>query len=164
VSNRNCRSLNLSVKKRRPVVKQTCAAGVICCAGRRRAHYIFALGPRSGDGISRGWVQCRHGRGICCSVGNSWARAGIYGAGTRVSGAEGRVPEAGAEVFLLGVKCRHLVGEVLDLLQKCGVVGGWTNASERRLGCHLGGAVRTGGCGVQAALLLTGEYGLHVGG
>jgi hypothetical protein len=66
------------------------------------------------------------------------------------------VPEAGAETDLLGAECRHLAGEGVDLLQKCGV-GGWTNGSERRLGCHLGDAVRTAGFGVQAALLLTGE-------
>jgi hypothetical protein len=84
-------------------------------------------------------------------------------AGTRVPGAEGRVLWAGPETVLPGAECRHLAGEVVDLLQKCGV-GGWTNASERRLGCHLGDAVRTAGCGVQAALLLTGEGGLYVGG
>jgi hypothetical protein len=89
--------------------------------------------------------------------------AGIFGGGTRVPGVEGRVPEAGAEAVLLGAECRHLAGEVLDLLQKCGV-GGWTNASQRWLGCDLRDAVRTAGCGVQAAFLLTGEYGLYVGG
>jgi hypothetical protein len=87
----------------------------------------------------------------------------IPGAGTRVPGAEGTVPEAGAETVLLGAECRHLAEEVVDLLQKCGVVGGLTNVSERRLGCHFGDAVRTAGCGVQAALLLTGENGLYVG-
>jgi hypothetical protein len=92
------------------------------------------------------------------------ARARIVGAGTRVPGAEGRVPEVGAETVLLGVECHHLAREVVDLLQKCGVVGGWTNASERRLGCHHGDAVRTAGCGIQAALLLTSENGLYVGG
>jgi hypothetical protein len=46
-------------------------------------------------------------------------------------------------------------------MQKCGV-GWWTNASERRLGCHLGDAVLTVDCGVQAALLLTAEDGLYV--
>jgi hypothetical protein len=92
------------------------------------------------------------------------ARAGIYGAGTRVPGAEGRVPEAGAEAVLLGAEYRHLAGEVLDLLQKCSVVGGWTNATKRRLGCDLGDAVRTPDCGVQATLMLTGEIALYVGG
>jgi hypothetical protein len=76
----------------------------------------------------------------------------------------GRIPEAGAETVLLGAECRLLAREVVDLLQKCGVVGWWTNASERRLGCNLWDAVRTAGCGVQAALLLTGENGLYVGG
>jgi hypothetical protein len=91
------------------------------------------------------------------------AGAGISGARARFPGAEGRVPEFGAEAVLLGAECRHLAGEVLDLLQKCGV-GGWTYTSELRLGCHLGDAVHTAGCGVQAALLLTGENGLYVGG
>jgi hypothetical protein len=52
------------------------------------------------------------------------SRTGISGAGVRVSGAEGRVPEAGTEAVLLGAECRHLAGEVLYLLQQCGVVGG----------------------------------------
>jgi hypothetical protein len=30
---------------------------------RRRVGYTFALGLRSGDGTSRGWVRCRLGRG-----------------------------------------------------------------------------------------------------
>jgi hypothetical protein len=51
------------------------------------------------------------------------AKAGISGTGMRVSGAEERVPEAGAEAVLLGAECHHLTGEVLDLLLKCGVVG-----------------------------------------
>jgi hypothetical protein len=56
----------------------------------------------------------------------------------RGSDAGARNPEAGAEVVLLGAECHRLAGEVLDLLQKCGVVGGWTNASERQLRCDLG--------------------------
>jgi hypothetical protein len=63
-------------------------------------------------------------------------------------------------MVLLAAECRHLTGEVLDLLQMCGVVVGWTNASEPRLVCHLRDAVRTAGCGVQAALLRTGEKSL----
>jgi hypothetical protein len=35
------------------------AALVSSAGGRRRARYTFALGPRSGDGTSRGWVLCR---------------------------------------------------------------------------------------------------------
>jgi hypothetical protein len=130
-----------------PVVS---AALVPSAGGRRRARYTFALGLRSSDGTSRGWVWCHLGtvRMPC--------------AGTRVTGAGG-VPEASAETVLLSAECRHLAGEVVDLLQNCGVVG-WTNGSERRLGCHLGDAVRTAGCGVQAALLLTGENGLYIGG
>jgi hypothetical protein len=42
--------------------------------------------------------------------------------------------------------------------------GGWINASEGRLRCDLRDAVRIEGCGVKAALLLTGENGLYVGG
>jgi hypothetical protein len=58
------------------------------------------------------------------------AEAGILGAGSWVSGAEARVPEAGAKAALLGTECSHLAGEVLDPLQKCGVVrGGPTLAS-----------------------------------
>jgi hypothetical protein len=75
------------------------------------------------------------GRGSAVWSAISGAGAGIFGAGTSVSGAEGRVPEAGAEAVLLGAECRHLAGEVPDLLQKCGVVGAWTDASDRRLGC-----------------------------
>jgi hypothetical protein len=56
----------------------------------------------------------------------------------------------------------YLAGEVLDLLQKCGFVGEWTNASERQLGCDLIDTVHTVGCGVQAALLLTSDNGLYV--
>jgi hypothetical protein len=51
------------------------------------------------------------------------AGAWIYVAGARVSGAEGRFPETGAEVVLLGAECCYLAGEVLDLLQMCDVVG-----------------------------------------
>jgi hypothetical protein len=72
--------------------------------------------------------------------------------------------EAGAEAVLLGAECRQLAGEVLDLLQKCGVFGWWTNASELQLGCDLRDAVRTADCGVQATLLLTGENGRILGG
>jgi hypothetical protein len=56
------------------------------------------------------------------------------------------------------------MGEVLDSLQKSGAVGEWTDASERRLGCDVGDAVRTVGCRVQAALGLASEDGLKVGG
>jgi hypothetical protein len=107
-----------------------CAALVSSAGFMRRARYTFALGPRSGDGTNRGWVRCRHRRGICCFSAIPGAGARISGAGRRVPGAEGRVPEAGPEVVLIGTDCRHLAGEVLDLLQKCGVFGGWTNASE----------------------------------
>jgi hypothetical protein len=64
---------------------------------------------------------------------------------------------------MFGAECRHLSGEVLDLLQKCDVRE-WTNASVRRLGCDFRDAVRKAGYGVQAALLLSGENGLYVGG
>jgi hypothetical protein len=66
------------------------------------------------------------------------------------------------EAVVLGAVCRHLAGKVLDLLQKCGVVGG--RSSELLLRCDLGDAIRTGGCSVQAALVLTGEIGLYVEG
>jgi hypothetical protein len=72
------------------------------------------------------------GYGVALGGGSAvWSKipgagAGISDAGTRVPGAEGRVPEAGAETVLLGAECRHLAGEVVDLLQKCGVVGGGT--------------------------------------
>jgi hypothetical protein len=48
----------------------------------------------------------------------------IPGAGTRVPGPEGRVLEAGVEMVLFGAECRELAREVVDLLQKCDVVGG----------------------------------------
>jgi hypothetical protein len=89
---------------------------------------------------------------------------GISGAGTRILGAERRISDAGAEAVLLGAECRHLAGEVLDLLQKCGVVGGWTNASKRRMGFDLRVAVLTACFGFQAALILTVESGQYVEG
>jgi hypothetical protein len=61
-------------------------------------------------------------------------------------------------------ECRHLVIEVLDLLLECGAVRERTNAGKRRLGCDLGGTVRTEGCRVQARLRLEGEHSLDVGG
>jgi hypothetical protein len=66
------------------------------------------------------------------------ARAGISLTGLRVCGAEGRVPEVGAEAALLGSECCHLTGEVLDFLLECDAVEGWCNTSEPRLGCDLG--------------------------
>jgi hypothetical protein len=60
LSTRNCRLLDLSAMKRRPVIaEQTCAAGYVCCVslpagGRRRVEYTSALLPRNGDGTSRG--------------------------------------------------------------------------------------------------------------
>jgi hypothetical protein len=68
----------------------------------------------------------------------SGAGAGIPGAGAKVPGAQVRVLEGGAKAVLLGGECCHLAGEVLDPLQKCGVVRGWTNATERQLRCDLG--------------------------
>jgi hypothetical protein len=75
-------------------------------------------------------VPAEGGYGVATGGGSSvWsaipgAGVRIPGAGTRVAGAEGRVPEAGAETVLLGAECRHLAREFVDLLQKCGVVGG----------------------------------------
>jgi hypothetical protein len=54
--------------------------------------------------------------------------------------------------------------EVLDSLQKCGAVGGWTSARYRRLECDLRDVVCTAGCGIQSALGLADENGLNVGG
>jgi hypothetical protein len=73
-------------------------------------------------------VPAEGGSGVA-SRGGSAVWSAIPGAGAGISGAEGRVPEAGAEVVLLGVESRHLAGEVLDLLQKCGVVGGVVDQS-----------------------------------
>jgi hypothetical protein len=75
------------------------------------------------------------------------AWAGVPGTGELVSGAEARVPEAGPKAFLLSAECSYLAGE-LHPLQKCSVVWGWASASERRLGCNLGDAVRAAGSGV----------------
>jgi hypothetical protein len=61
---------------------------------------------------------------LLMSEGGSSVWSAIPGAGVRIPGAEGRVPEAGAETVLLGAECCHLVREVIDLLQKCDVVGG----------------------------------------
>jgi hypothetical protein len=74
------------------------------------------------------------------------------------AGAAGRVSEAGAEVVLLVTECCHPAGEFLDLLHECG--GRLTNASERRLRCGLGDAIRVVGCGVQTALAVPSEDGL----
>jgi hypothetical protein len=70
------------------------------------------------------------------------------------------VPGSGVRVGLLGTECYHLAGEVLNTLQKCGAVAEWDNARDCRLGCGLVDA----DSGVQAALGLAGEDGLHVGG
>jgi hypothetical protein len=80
-----------------------------------------------------------------------------------VSATWARIPGAGARAGPLGAEYCHLAGEVLDKLQKCGAVGVWDNISERRLGCGLGDAVRTGIRGVQVALVLAGENGLYAG-
>jgi hypothetical protein len=64
------------------------------------------------------------GKGSAVRSAIPGAGARIYDAGARVPGGEGSVPEAGAEAVLLGAECHHLSGEVLDLLQKCGIVGG----------------------------------------
>jgi hypothetical protein len=51
------------------------SAPLVSSAGsRRRARYTFALGLRSGDDTSTGWMRCRLGRGILCLVGDSWGR------------------------------------------------------------------------------------------
>jgi hypothetical protein len=95
-----------------------------------------------------------------------WARVGISGAGAGVSetgvglsGAQGRVYVACAEAVLLSVECRFMTGEV-----KCSAVVRWCNASEIRLGCDLGDAVRTVSCGIHAALWVTSDQGLYVWG
>jgi hypothetical protein len=130
VSTGNCRLLYLSVTKWRPVVvEQTCAAGdaaasvslLVVGAGRStllRSGSQAAMVPAEGGcGVASGG-----GSAVRSAIPGTGAR--ISGAGTRVPGAEGKVPEAGAEAVLLGAECRHVAEEVLDLLQKCGVVGG----------------------------------------
>jgi hypothetical protein len=97
-------------------------------------------------------------------VGITGAGARDTWAGTMVPGAELRVPKGGAKAVLFSGECCQLAGKVLDSLQKCGAVRGWTNGRERRVGCDLGDAVRKAGCGVQAAFWLAGEDGLNVGG
>jgi hypothetical protein len=79
------------------------------------------------------------------------------------AGAEGRVPEAGAEAALPVTECCHLAGEFLDLLHECGV-GRLTDASKCQLRCGLGDAIRVVGCSVQAALAVPSEDGLYIGG
>jgi hypothetical protein len=54
------------------------------------------------------------------------------------------------------------VGEVLDPLQKFGVVREWINASERLLGVLPRVCVPSAGCSVQVALWLAGENVLYV--
>jgi hypothetical protein len=95
---------------------------------------LLRLGPEAAMVPAEGGCGVALGGGSAARSAIPGARVGISGAGTRVPGAEGRVPEAGAKAVLLGAECRHLAGEVLDFLQKCGVIMGWTNASERRLG------------------------------
>jgi hypothetical protein len=92
-----------------------------------------------------------------CSVisgGGSAAWAVVPAAGARI-------PGAGARAGLLGAECCHLAGQVLVTPQKCGAVGEWNSAHERRLGCGLEVVVRTVGRGVQVALGLAGENGLY---
>jgi hypothetical protein len=73
-------------------------------------------------------------------------------------------PRAEAKAVLLGAQRCHLVGEVLDPLQKYGAVEGWTNAHERRLECDLLDDVHTAGCGVEATLGLAGGNACTLGG
>jgi hypothetical protein len=92
VSNRNFRLLSLSVMKRRPVVVvQTYAAVDVRCVSFPACGTL--LGP-GGDDTSRGWMQCHLGRG-------SAVRAAVPGTGSRVQGAEAKIPEAGAKSVLL---------------------------------------------------------------
>jgi hypothetical protein len=91
------------------------------------------------------------------------ARTGISGVMVQVSCVGGKVPEAFAGAVFLGAGRRHLTGEFRDFLLNCSCVEGWSDAGQCRLGCDLGDAVRTAGCGVQAAVFLAGEVGLYVG-
>jgi hypothetical protein len=102
------------------------------------------LGLQSGDSTSRGECSVISERG-------SAVRTAVHGAEAGIHGDEARVPDVSAKAVLFGAECYHLAGEVVDSMQKCGVVGWWANASERRLVCILGDAVRTAGYGVQAA-------------
>jgi hypothetical protein len=118
-STRNCRSLSWSVTKKRPVVvAQTCAAVDFRCVsspagGRRRAEYTFV--PGSEAAMVPAEDECS-----IISGGDSAAR-------TAVPGAVAGIPGAGAKAVLLGADCCQLAGEVLDPLQKYGVVGGGVN-------------------------------------
>jgi hypothetical protein len=47
------------------------------------------------------------------------------------------IPEAGEKAVLFGAEGCNLAVEALDLLQMCGVVGGWTNTRDHGLGCDL---------------------------
>jgi hypothetical protein len=58
-----------------------------------------------------------------------------------------------------GDECCHLVGDILDNLQKCFSVGQWRKARERRLGFSLNNEFWAAGCGVEFALGLTGKDG-----
>jgi hypothetical protein len=104
------------------------------------------------------------GRGTLLLSGSEAAMVRAEGGCRVASGGVSAVPGAGQGSLVLQQGSPHLAGEVLYFLQKCGVVGGWTNASKHQLGCNLGDVVCTAGCGIQAAPILNGENGLYVGG
>jgi hypothetical protein len=157
VSSRNCRLLDLSVTKRRPVVvEQTCATGDGCCfsfpaGGRRSAGFTCSRAPK------RRWYQQRVGA------------VSLRGRGSRVL-EQGSMELRGKSLKLVrGRSCSALSAATWRerswvSCRRAVLLGGWTNASERPLGCDLGDAVRTAGCGFQAALVLTGENGLYARG
>jgi hypothetical protein len=85
---------------------------------------LWRSGPETAMVLTVGGCVVASGGGSAVLVAVPGAGAGITGAGARVPVAERRVSKTGAEAVLLGAECRHLAGEVIDLLQKCGVVEG----------------------------------------
>jgi hypothetical protein len=57
----------------------------------------------------------------------------------------------GQQLVVVRAECCHLVGEVLDMLQKYNAVVEWGNGRKRQLGCALDDVVCTEGCGIQVA-------------
>jgi hypothetical protein len=100
------------------------AAFVSSAGGRLWAGYNLRSGSEAAMVPAEGGCGVASGGGSAIRATVPGAGAVISGAGARVPGAERRDPESGVEVVLLGAGCRHLAGEVLDRLKKCGVVWG----------------------------------------
>jgi hypothetical protein len=88
------------------------------------------------------------GRGSAVRPPAAESGAGNLGIETSVSRVRVEHLKVAVEAVLSSAECSQLVGEVSDLLPKCGVLRWLTNASESRLDFNLGDVVRTEGCGL----------------